>query len=120
MRHARLDPLHAASLVSTGSLPVYLALKGTRLAQLPPAELAIQAVFQGVLVTIIALLFYGRAVAILGASAGAAFLALVPALSALLAIPLLGEWPSEGDWVAIILISAGVYLASGGPLPESR
>jgi len=42
---------------------------------------------------------------------------LVPALSALFAIPLLGEWPSETDWAGIALISAGVYLASGGPLP---
>ncbi len=43
--------------------------------------------------------------------------ALVPALSALLAIPLLEEWPNETDWVGIVLISAGVYLTSGGPLP---
>jgi len=124
MLHARLDPLHAAALVSTGSLviylPIYLALEGTRLAQLPAAELAIQAIFQGILVTIVSLLLYGRAVAILGASAGAAFSALVPSLSALLAIPLLGEWPNPTDWVAIFLISAGVYLASGGPLPETR
>jgi len=44
--------------------------------------------------------------------------ALVPALSALLAIPLLDEWPNETDWVGIVLISAGVYLTSGGPLPS--
>ena len=42
----------------------------------------------------------------------------VPALSALLAIPLLDEWPNETDWVGIVLISAGVYLTSGGPLPR--
>ena len=122
MRQSRLDPLHAAALVSTGSLaiylPPYLAVHGP--AQLPLGELAVQALFQGVLVTIVALLLYGRAVAILGASAGAAFGALVPALAALLAIPLLGEWPQPTDWIAIMLISAGVYLASGGPLPESR
>lgn len=122
MRQAKLDPLHAAALVSTGSLviylPIYLALYGTRLAQVPLADLTVQAIFQGVLVTIVSLLLYGRAVAILGASAGAAFGALVPALSALFAIPLLGEWPSETDWVGIVLISAGVYLASGGPLPS--
>ena len=122
MRQSRLDPLHAAALVSTGSLaiylPPYLAVHGP--AQLPLGELAVQALFQGVLVTIVALVLYGRAVAILGASAGAAFAALVPALSALPAIPLLGEWPDPTDWVAIALISAGVYLASGGPVPESR
>ena len=71
MLHARLDPLHAAALVSTGSLviylPIYLALEGTRLAQLPPADLAIQAIFQGILVTIVSLLLYGRAVAVASA-----------------------------------------------------
>jgi len=122
MRQAKLEPLHAAALVSTGSLviylPVYLALYGARLAQLPLADFTVQAIFQGVLVTIVSLLLYGRAVAILGASGGAAFGALVPALSALFAIPLLGEWPNEPDWVGIVLISAGVYLTSEGPLPS--
>lgn len=122
MRQAKLDPLHAAALVSTGSLviylPIYLAVHG--LARVPLTDLAAQAIFQGVLVTIVSLLWYGRAVAILGASAGAAFLALVPPLSALFAIPLLGEWPSEVDWVGIVLISGGVHLASGGPSPSRK
>jgi drug/metabolite transporter (DMT)-like permease len=119
MRQAKLDPLHAAALVSSGSLviflPFYLAFYGSRPMQLPLAEFAVQAIFQGVLVTIISLILYGRTVAILGASGGAAFGALVPALSALFAIPLLGEWPNETDWAGIVLISAGVYLASGAP-----
>src|ERR1700722_11901524 len=88
IRRTRLDPLHATALVSTGSLviylPVYLALFGTRLARLPPADVAVQAIFQGILVTIVSFLLYVRAIAILGVSRGAAFGALVPALSALL------------------------------------
>jgi drug/metabolite transporter (DMT)-like permease len=124
MLQAKLDPLHAAALVSTGSLviylPIYLVFFGTRLAQLPLADFTVQALFQGVVVTIVALLLYGRAVAVLGASGGSAFGALVPALSALLAIPLLGEWPNETDWLGIVLISAGVYLASGGQLPSRK
>jgi len=122
MQQAKLDPLHAAALVSTGSLviylPVYLALYRSRLAQMSLADFAGQAIFQGIIVTVVALVLYGRAVAILGASGGAAFGALVPALSALLAIVLLGEWPNDTDWLGIVLISAGVYLASGGPLPK--
>jgi drug/metabolite transporter (DMT)-like permease len=120
MRQAKLDPLHATALVSTGSLviylPIYLALHGVRLARVPLADLAVQSLFQGLAVSILALVLYGRAVVILGASSAAAFGALVPPLSALLAMPLLGEWPGETDWVGILLISAGVYLASGGPL----
>jgi hypothetical protein len=63
MRQAKLDPLHAAALVSTGSLviylPIYFALYGARLAQIPLADLAAQALFQGVAVTIISLFLYG-------------------------------------------------------------
>jgi drug/metabolite transporter (DMT)-like permease len=124
MRQAKLDPIHTAALVATGSLaiyaPVYLALRGFHIAAIPLADLTIQVIFQGIVVTVIALVLYGRAVAVLGASGGAAFGALVPALSALLAIPLLGEWPNETGWAGIILISAGVYLASGGPLPRRK
>jgi drug/metabolite transporter (DMT)-like permease len=121
-RQAKLDPLHAAALVSTGSLviwlPIYLAMSGTRLAQIPVPDLTVQAIFQGIVVTIISMVLYVRSVTILGASAGAAFGALVPALTAFIAMPLLGEWPSDVGWVAIGLISAGVYLTSGGPLPS--
>jgi drug/metabolite transporter (DMT)-like permease len=38
----------------------------------------------------------------------------VPVLSALFAIPLLGEWPSGADWAGIVVISAVVFLATGG------
>src|SRR5262249_39511407 len=97
-------------------LPIYLACAGTRLAEVPLADLALQAIFQGILVTIVSLVLFARAVALIGASGGAAFGALVPGLSALFAIALVGEWPRRSDWLGISLISAGVYLASGGPL----
>jgi len=50
---------------------------------------------------------------------GAAFVALTPAMTALMGIPILGEWPSAIDWVAIAMISIGVYAVSSGPLPMS-
>src|SRR5215469_12916777 len=50
-------------------------------------------------------------------ASGAAFGALCPVMTALLAIPILGEWPALRDWIGIGLISTGVYLVSGGPLP---
>lgn len=124
IRRAQLDPLHATALVATGSLilflPLYLALRGARIALVPIGELALQAVFQGVLVTIVSLVLYGRSVAMLGATAAAAFGALVPALTALIAIPLLDETPDGSDWLAIALVSVGVYLASGGPTGHRR
>ena len=122
MRQSKLDPVHVAALVSTGSLviyaPIYVALNGGHLARVPIATLSAQVIFQGIVVTIVALVLYGRAVLVLGASGGSAFSALVPALSALIAIPLVEELPTASGWGGIILISAGVYLASGGPLPH--
>ena len=123
MRRARLDGLHAAALCAVGSmllyLPIYALMPGTTLASASWSDIGLQAFVQGVLTAIISLLLYGRAVAILGASSGAAFAALCPAMTALLGIPILGEWPKPMDWMAIGLISAGVYIVSGGPLPRS-
>jgi drug/metabolite transporter (DMT)-like permease len=124
MRRARLDGLHAAAIAAVTSLvlylPVYAIIAGPTLLKAPLSDLILQAVVQGILTAIVALLLYGRMVAILGATSGAAFVALTPAMTAVLAIPVLGEWPSAIDWMAIALISFGVYLVGGGPLPARR
>ena len=90
MRRARLEGLHAAGIAAVGALilytPVYLFVEGmTSLARAPWEDLALQAVVQGVLTAIASLVFYGRAVSILGASSGAAFAALSPAMTAVMA-----------------------------------
>ena len=124
MRRARLDGLHAAAIAGVGSLvlylPIYAAIAGDSLLNAPLFDIALQAIVQGLLTAIVALLLYGRMVSILGATGGAAFVALTPAMTALLAIPVLDEWPSPIDWVAIALISMGVYVVSGGPLQGRR
>jgi drug/metabolite transporter (DMT)-like permease len=124
MRRARLDGLHAAAIAAVGALflyvPIYFFVEGARLAQAPWGDLALQAFVQGLLTAIVSLVFYGRAVSILGASSGAAFAALSPAMTAIMAIPILGEWPATTDWIAIAAISVGVYVVSGGPLPQRR
>ena len=121
MRRARLEGLHAAAIAAVASLvlyvPVYAIVTRASLLAAPILDVTLQAVVQGILTAIVALVLYGRMVALLGATAGAAFVALTPATTALLGIPVLGEWPSAIDWIAILLISAGVYLVSGGPLP---
>jgi drug/metabolite transporter (DMT)-like permease len=124
MRRARLDGLHAAAIAAVGTmiiyLPVYAVVAGTSLFRAPLADIALQGFVQGFLTAIVSLVLYGRAVRILGASGGAAFPALCPAMTALLAVPILGEWPTTTDWAAIILISSGAYVVSGGPLPGRR
>jgi drug/metabolite transporter (DMT)-like permease len=119
MRRARLDGLHAAALAAVGDLllymPVYLMVAGTAsLAKAAWTDIALQGLVQGLLTAVISYLLYGRAVSILGASSGAAFAALCPAMTAVMAIPVLGQWPQPADWMAIIAISVGVYIVSGG------
>jgi drug/metabolite transporter (DMT)-like permease len=124
LRRSRLDGLHAAAISAVGSLllylPPYAFMAGASILEASASAIALQALVQGLLTAVISYLLYGRAVSILGASSGAAFAALCPAMTALMAIPVLGEWPSTIDWMAIVLISMGVYVVSGGPLPAIR
>jgi drug/metabolite transporter (DMT)-like permease len=124
MRMARLEGLHAAAIAAAGALftyvPLYAFVTGASLTHAPWRDVALQGVVQGLLTAVISLLLYGRAVSILGASSGAAFAALCPAMTALFAIPVLGEWPTTIDWIAIAVISVGVYFVSRGPLPMQR
>ena len=124
MRKAELGGLHAAAIAAVGSLivyvPAYAMLFGTRLFNAPWHDLVLQAFVHGFLVAVVSFVCIGRAVSLLGASSGSAFAALAPAITAILAIPVLGEWPATLDWVAMLMISAGVYIASGGPLPNRR
>jgi drug/metabolite transporter (DMT)-like permease len=124
IRRARMDGLHAAAIAAVVSLlfylPVYLAFFENGLFHVPMVDLVFQALYQGVLVAAVSLALYGRAIRLLGASNAAAFVALGPIMATLMAIPVLGEWPSSVAWVAILIIATGVYLASGGPLPATR
>ena len=124
LRKARLGGLHTAAIAAVGSLityvPVYAIIFGTNLFNASWRDLALQALVHGFLVAVISFWFIGRAVSILGASAGSAFAALAPAITSILAIPILGEWPATSDWIAMLLISGGVYIASGAPVPARR
>jgi drug/metabolite transporter (DMT)-like permease len=125
IRRARLDGLHAAAIAAVVSLliyfPLYFAFTDNRgLLEARLADLLCQALYQGVVMAAVSFALYGRSIMLLGASSAAAFIALAPAVAALMAIPALGEWPTSIDWLAIGMTSAGVYLASGAPLPDGR
>ena len=117
LRVWRVEPLHATAIVGVLSMVLYLPgyawLAGADLADAPWREIVIQAVFQGVLSAVVALLFYTRGVAILGAARGAVFAALVPTFSLLIAVPLLHETPTELQLVGVAFVTAGMVFALG-------
>lgn len=121
---AGFTPLHAAAVVSVVSaviyLPLYVFYLPHRIAEAPVSVLITQTIYQGVLVSIVSLFAYARAVSILGASLGASFASLVPVLAMLSAIPLLGEWPKTSDSIGIAAITFGVFLSSGAYLSLRR
>ena len=111
-----VEPFHATVIVAVLSLlylPGYALLAEPQIASAPWSEIAIQAVFQGLLSAIVALLLYTRAVAILGAARGAVFAALVPSFSLLIAIPLLHERPTPLQIAGVLLVTAGMVFALG-------
>lgn len=124
LRKAGISGMRAAAIAAVVSLavyvPIYLFIAGDRLLHAPPFDVALQAVVQGLLTAVVSLILYGRAVELLGASSGAAFAAICPVLTAVFGLVLLGEMPTLAEWLAIVIISCGVYLVTGGPLPWSR
>lgn len=106
----------AAALVYVSAfvlyMPVYLLWLDSHLLQAPAFEIAVQVV-QSVASGLLSMAAYGFAVRRLGAAPAAAFAALTPALTALLAVPLLGEWPEPVTWAGIVAVSLGVALANG-------
>lgn len=120
-RTSQLSALQSAALICFWSavifLPVYVGWNLSRLSQASSHEIVFQLVYQGVLMSGVALFAYNRAVGLLGAGAAAAMMALVPVLATLLAIPVLGEVPSLLGVASIVVIALGVVIAARRPSP---
>jgi drug/metabolite transporter (DMT)-like permease len=105
-------PMQGAVIVCTFSMfayiPVYFILATPQLAEVPTGELIFQALYQGVLATIVTMLAFTRAVAILGAATTMMMTAAVPGIVTLSAAPLLGEIPSSLTLAGVALVTMGV------------
>lgn len=93
-------------------LPIYALWLPKALDAAPLSMLLMQGLFQGVGATILAMIFFLRAVASLGPERTAAFLALVPVTSGVLAVPLLGEPLTPWLLAGLVFVSLGAYIAS--------
>lgn len=115
-RQSTLSPIQSAALICIWSavffLPAYVLLGLSRFHLASAGEIAVQALYQGVLMSGVALVTFNRAVSLLGSVAATAMIALLPAVATLLAIPVLGEVPTPGQILAITVIVVGVLLAA--------
>lgn len=116
-RKSGLTPLESTAFVSFWSCLMVLPFGALPTIEYARAgygsDILFQAMLQGVLSNLVALVTFSEGVRRLGASKAAAFAALVPVGATLLAIPVLGEWPDASAVAGVFLASFGVVLASG-------
>lgn len=101
-----------AALALTGGLAAYAAL--------PRETLILQTVFQGFVVGVGWLVAVNRTIGILGAGPATVCLSLTPALTAVLALPILGESPPLGDALAMTVMVGGAVLYALRPEADCR
>ena len=122
LRRYPIPPLAATVATTLGSAVVYLPIwwlfLPSTLGQAPAAEIAMQAAYQGVLVVFVAMLLYTFAVRQLGPQTVALLMAVVPGLSALAAVPVLGEPLSLLSLAGLAAVTAGAVLGAR-PAPKA-
>jgi drug/metabolite transporter (DMT)-like permease len=118
LRHWRVPALRATAVVSVLSFaivtPVYLGAMGTtHLAALPVGPLVFQGLVQGGLQGAVTMIAYSQAVMLLGVSRAVLFPAIVPAVSVLIGIPIVGEIPSVLQVAGLGLVTLGLLVTVG-------
>ncbi len=114
LRQWSIEPLHATAIVSSLSMPLCIPLmllsNDSQLGQATTEDILVQMGYQGILSAILALIFYSRAVGILGPGRGSIFGALVPGVAMLLAVVFLDESASIYQLAGVAVIFTGVMV----------
>ena len=111
----QFNPWLLTRFVAFGStaiyLPLYLLALPKQITVAPWSSVLLQALYQGIGPTIIAMLLFLKAVSILGPERTGAMIALVPVLAGLAATQVLNEPLSASLVVGLVLVSLGAIVA---------
>jgi drug/metabolite transporter (DMT)-like permease len=122
LRRHPLPPLTTTVATALGAAAIYLPLwwlfLPSTLNIAPAGEIVMQALYQGVLVVFVAMLLYAQAVRHLGAQTVALIMAVVPAVAALAAVPLLDEPLSLLALTGLSAVTVGALLGARPDLPD--
>lgn len=114
VRRAAVPALTATAIVAVGSaalyLPVYLVALPKQILTAPIMDVLMQAGFQGVLVSVVAIYAFNRSAELLGSVAGATLPALIPVVTLGLGVFVLGETAGSGEVASAILVTIGLAL----------
>jgi drug/metabolite transporter (DMT)-like permease len=127
VRGWRIGPFESLITVNGMNLvfyiPVWLLFLPTNIWDAPWQEIALQAVYQGIVAALIASILIAYAARTLGGTRQAAVMSGAPALSLLMAIPLLGEVPSPISIAGVVIVTTGILITLGPsllrPLPTA-
>ena len=113
-----VPPLAATATVSVLSAavvaPAYLTARGVgALLQFPLEILLTQALVQGILLGVVAVVAFTHPVRRLGAAQAACFPATVPAIALVVGIPVTGELPTPTHWLGLGVVTLGLLTAVG-------
>ncbi|MBF0277353.1 MAG: DMT family transporter [SAR324 cluster bacterium] len=117
IRFWRLEPRQALVLVNVPNLLVFLPLwyffLPSGMHEVETFTIVFQALFQGLGPGFLAVILFSIAATILGPTKMAGFSAAVPASAALMAIPVLNEFPSPVEWtgIAVLTLGLGILIA---------
>jgi len=111
---ARDSTIGGALIAAIVYMPIYLLFLPKGIDAAPLATIALQAFYQGVLVVIVAMVLYMRAVNSLGPARIGLCMAMVPVLVSLAAVPLLGEPLTAYIVLGLVLTCAGTWIGSRG------
>jgi len=93
-------------------VPFYLAFLPKNLSMDILPDIALQAFYQGFMATIVQMIFYVRAVQLIGPSSMGAMMAIVPLLSGISALVIFNEAATLELIAGLTLVSMGAWLAS--------
>ncbi|MES2984013.1 MAG: DMT family transporter [Pseudomonadota bacterium] len=119
-----MDATIAVTLISTVLyLPIYLLLLPKNIAATPLMDCVGFALYQGVIVAVVQMIFYTKSVALLGASRLAMVASIVPVLASLGAVPLLGEPLTLPIAVGLVFTVLGAWVGNSRgatrPIPSA-
>lgn len=113
-RRWALKPWQVVSSVGLGAgltyLPVWALALPSHVAQVPLGVSLFQAVVQGLLVTVVSVLLFTRALILIGPERVSLVTALVPAVAGALSVPLLGETLGVLEAVGLLLVTVAVAV----------
>lgn len=121
LKRWNIPAAEAAFYTSLGSAPFlfwYLSFWG--MPDTNPSMLSIQLIYQGLIVGILAIFFYGKTVKVLGPQLGTLFSALPPVVVPVVAALLLDYQPHFYEYVGVLLVVTGMLLAFFKPFQQQR